>query len=311
MARDPVFGPVIIFGAGGTSVEVVDDTAVALPPLDDLLVDDLISRTRVGRVLNGYRDQQPVDLASLRGAMNTVSQMVIDFPCIVSIDINPLLADAEGMIALDARIEIDPQELDIRGPNPRLAIRPYPTEWADKLLLEHGSYNVRPIQPADVSLYPDFIARMTSNDIRMRFLGYRKEFPASMLIRMTQLDYDREMAFVALDPLNGQLCGIARLSSDPDHESAEYGIVVRSDLKGQGLGWALLKHLIRYVKADGLTRLEGIIDRENKRMLRMCRELGFTLQPDPASSDLVVATLGLPDEIPNGPPPPSEAGGKS
>lgn len=243
--------------------------------------------------------------------MNAVSQMVIDFPCIISIDINPLLADVEGMIALDARIEIDPQELDIRGPNPRLAIRPYPTEWTDKLLLEHGSYNVRPIQPADVSQYPDFIARMTSNDIRMRFLGYRKEFPASMLIRMTQHDYDREMAFVALDPLNGQLYGIARLSSDPDHESAEYGIVIRSDLKGQGLGWALLKHLIRYAKADGLTRLEGIIDRENKRMLRMCRELGFTLQPDPASSDLIVATLGLPDEIPNGPPPPSEAVGKS
>ena len=130
MNRDPIFGPVLLFGAGGVAVEVIDDTAIALPPLDDVLAGDLIERTRIGRLLAGFRDRPPADRKAIVAALNAVSQMIVDFPAIVSMDINPLLADADGAIALDARIEIDRSAVEQRGPNPALVIRPYPAEWA-------------------------------------------------------------------------------------------------------------------------------------------------------------------------------------
>ena len=129
MSRDPIFGPVILFGAGGVAVEVVDDTAIALPPLDDVLAGDLIERTRIGRLLAGFRDRKPADRAAIVAALNGLSQMIVDFPCIASMDINPLLADADGAVALDARIEIEPEHVEAKGPNPALAIRPYPSDW--------------------------------------------------------------------------------------------------------------------------------------------------------------------------------------
>ena len=291
--RDQAFGPIIMFGSGGTAVEVVKDTAVALPPLDDVLADDLISRTRISHLLEGFRDQKPANRTALRKAILAVSQIVADLPCITAMDINPLLADAEGVIALDVRIEINPERVEQLGPNPSFAIRPYPAEWETTLNFDHGTYLVRPIRPTDVNLYPAFLEKMTAEDLRLRFLGYRKFFPTSMLVRLTQLDYDREMAFVALDISSGELCGIARLSADPDHEVAEYGLVIRSDLKGKGLGWALLKHLIAYSTADGIRQIEGIIARENSAMLTMCRELGFKLRRDPDEGGLVIATLDL------------------
>ncbi|MGB3830332.1 MAG: bifunctional acetate--CoA ligase family protein/GNAT family N-acetyltransferase [Mesorhizobium sp.] len=293
MSRDPSFGPVVLFGAGGVAVEVMGDTAIALPPLDEVLAGDLIERTRVGRLLAGFRDRKPADRAALCRAMNGLSQMVVDFPCIAALDINPLLADDEGVVALDARIEIDPEAVERPGPNPDLAIRPYPAQWARDIELAGHAYHFRPIRPADVALYPDFLARTSPEDIRLRFLGARKDFPDRMLVRLTQLDYDREMAFVALDGDSGALCGIARLASDPDREAAEYGLMVRTDLQGQGLGWALLRHLVDYAKADGLQRIDGLILRENVQMLKMCQEFGFTLAPEQSGTGLVWASLDL------------------
>ena len=208
-------------------------------------------------------------------------------------DITPLLADYEGVVALDARIEIDPEAVERPGPNPDLAIRPYPAQWARDIELAGHAYHFRPIRPADVTLYPDFLARTSPEDIRLRFLGARKDFPDRMLVRLTQLDYDREMAFVALDGDSGALCGIARLASDPDREAAEYGLMVRTDLQGQGLGWALLRHLVDYAKADGLQRIDGLILRENVQMLKMCQEFGFTLAPEQSGTGLVWASLDL------------------
>ena len=293
VSRDPVFGPVILFGAGGVAVEVVDDTAVALPPLDDVLAGDLIDRTRIGRLLAGYRDRKPADRAAISLALNGLSQMVVDFPCIASVDINPLLADAEGVIALDARIEIDPAGVERVGPNPDLVLRPYPAEWECDIGRAEHTYHARPIKPTDVSLYPAFLDRISPDDLRFRFLSPRKRFPDQMLLRFTQLDYDREMAFVALDKMTGELAGIARLSADPDHESAEYALLVRTDLQGQGLGWGLLKQLIGYASADGLKRIEGIILTENSKMLAMCREFGFEVKHHPSEPGLSFATLEL------------------
>jgi acetyltransferase len=292
IGHDVIFGPIILFGTGGVAVEVVDDTAIALPPLDDVLAGGLIDRTRIGRLLAGFRDRKPADRASLIRALNALSQLIVDFPCIVAADINPLLADGEGVIALDARFEIDPESVERPGPNPSLIIRPYPADWASDMAVRDRTYHVRPIRPADVALYPDFFDRMDKEDMRLRFFSLSKHFSDKLLIRLTQLDYDREMAFVALDR-DGNLCGVARIFADPDHETAEYALLVRSDLKGQGLGWALLRHLVDYAKADGLKRIDGMVLSENAGMLKMCREFGFQLAVDRNDPGIVKVSLDL------------------
>jgi acetyltransferase len=293
VGRDPIFGPVILFGAGGIAVELVDDIAIALPPLDDVLAGDLIDRTRVARLLAGYRDRKPADHKAIILALNGLSQMAIDFPCIVSIDVNPLLADSDGVMALDARIEIEPGAVECIGPNPDLAIRPYPSDWEKDISPDGDVYHVRPIRPADVALYPAFLAKVSEEDLRLRFFAPRKHFSDQILKRFTQLDYDREMAFVALEKANGDLAGIVRLSSDPDHETAEFGLLIRSDLQGHGLGFALLRRLIEYAAADGLKRIEGIILSENAKMLKMCRELGFVVSHHLSEPGLSTAILEI------------------
>jgi acetyltransferase len=218
--------------------------------------------------------------------------MIVDFPCIVSMDINPLLADADGVIALDARIEIEPERVDEPGPNPALVIRPYPSGWSSDLRTDSARYQIRPIKPADFALYPDFLAKVSPDDIRLRFLAPRKSFPDEMLKRMTQLDYHREMAFVALEE-TGALAGVGRLACDPDRATAEYGLLVRTDLQGHGLGWALLKQIVDYAKAEGIGRVEGVILTENSKMLAMCREFGFSIAHHPNEPGLSLATLDL------------------
>lgn len=296
MSRDPIFGPVILFGAGGVAVEVVDDTAIALPPLDDVLAGDLIERTRIGRLLAGFRDRRPADRAAIVAALNGLSQLIVDFPCIASMDINPLLADADGAVALDARIEIDPEHVETKGPNPALAIRPYPSDWERDFSVDELCYRIRPIKPGDIELYPHFLAKVAGEDIRLRFLSPRKSFDDQMLKRLTQLDYDRDMAFVALEPGTGTLAGVGRLSCDPDRAVAEYALLVRSDLQGHGLGWALLKQIVDYATAEGVGRIEGIVLNENDKMLTMCREFGFSVTHHSSQPGLSIATLELSEQ---------------
>lgn len=293
VSRDPIFGPAMLFGAGGVAVEVTDDTAIALPPLDDVLAGDLIGQTRIGRLLAGFRDRKPADRQAIVAALNGLSQMIVDFPCLVSMDINPLLADAEGVIALDARIEIEPERVEETGPNPALAIRPYPSGWEKAFLGGGTHYNIRPIKPADIALYPEFLARISPDDLRLRFLSPHKSFSDQMLKRLTQLDYDRNMAFVALETRTGALAGISRMSCDPDHTVAEYALLVRTDLQGHGLGWELLCRIVDYARADGIGRIEGIMLSENSKMLAMCREFGFSIRRHPSEPGLVEATLEL------------------
>ena len=294
VSRDPIFGPIILFGAGGVAVETVNDTAVALPPLDNVLAGDLIEQTRIGKLLAGYRDRLPADRLRIVRALNGLSQMVVDFPCISAIDINPLLANPEGVIALDARIEIDTDRVGEAGPNRDLAIRPYPSGWEKEIVADgRNAYHIRPIRPADVDLYPDFLAKISPDDVRLRLLAPRKSYTTDMLLRLTQLDYDREIAFVALSRQSGELAGVGRLMSDPDHEVAEFALLVRTDLQGQGLGWTLLKQLIDYGKADGLGRIEGVILSENRKMLEMSRDFGFELGLHPEESGAMIARLDL------------------
>ncbi len=284
IGSDPIFGSVVVFGAGGTSVEVVNDSATGLVPIDDVLAADLIDRTRVSRLLAGYRDTPAADRAAIIATLVALSQLAIDFPLIGSIDINPLLADADGVIALDARIEIDPARVS-SGRHGNLSIRPYPSGWSSRVAAGGQDYLLRPIRPEDVALYPAFLARMDREDMRLRFLTPTPTLSHDMLVRLTQLDYDRDIAFIALQPGTGELAGIVRYSADPDHITAEFGVLVRSDLKGAGLGRALMKQLITYARSDGIAELVGLVLRENGRMLALCNDLGFVadhLWSDPA-----------------------------
>jgi acetyltransferase len=292
VGRDPVFGPVILFGTGGIAVEILGDTAVALPPLDSALALELVERTRAGTLLAGYRGRPPADIAAVQAALVALSHLVEDFPCLRTIDVNPLIADPSGALALDARIEIDPTDMDRRPPNPDLAIRPYPGGWRRTLEREGERFELRPIRPVDALLYRGFLAHVDANDIRLRFMAPRRNFPDEMGLRLSQLDYDREMAFVALTA-GGELAGVSRMVCDPDHRTAEYALLVRSDLKGRGLGTALMEILIDYARADGLERLDGLVLRENRGMLGLVGRIGFQSELDPEDPSVVRTWLDI------------------
>ncbi len=292
LTTDPTFGPVVMFGAGGTAVEVVDDTAVGLVPLDIVLADDIIERTRIRHVLAGYRDVPPANRRAIGLALVALSQLAVTVPSILSIDINPLLATADGVIALDARIEIDAtQRAGIRT-NPRLIIRPYPAGEQSIAKLADACFTLRPIRPTDAALYTRFLQRMNPEDLRRRFLMPMTTIAPAMLVRLTQLDYDREIAFVALDDAD-ELAGIVRYSADPDRRSAEYGVLVRSDLKGRGLGLVLMRRLIDYARKEGIAQLSGLVLPDNEPMLRLCRDLGFSVQGPLPDEEIVRVSLDL------------------
>ena len=291
IGRDPAFGPVILFGAGGTAVEVLGDTAVGLPPLDAGLADDLIAATRTGRLLAGWRERAPADMDAVRGALIALSHLIEDFPCLREVEINPLLAAASGVVALDAAVELDPEDRRA-APNPDLAIRSYPSAWRGEVELRDGRYELRPIRPADGLLYGDFLARLDPGDIRMRFLAPRRNFTIEDALRLSQLDYDREMAFVAIAP-DGSLAGVSRLACDRDGRGAEYALIVRSDLQGRGLGTVLMTRLIDYAKANGLARLSGMVLADNRGMLALVGRLGFTIAPVPDEPGVVMTELTL------------------
>jgi acetyltransferase len=293
MTRDPVFGPALLFGAGGTAVEVLDDTAKALPPLDDVLGGDLIDATRIGRLLQGYRDHKPADRAAVLAAINAVSALIVDFPCITALDVNPLLADAAGVIALDARIQIDPARVHEPGPNRDLAIRPWPADWQREHRTPDGKrYTLRPIKPGDAALYQAFFDRTTADDIRLRFLATRREFSALEIVRWTQIDYDRDMAFVAIAD-DGSLAAVGRLASLPDRSSAEYALIVRSDVQRQGLGRAVLAMLLDFARKEGIQSVQGQVLATNHAMLDLCQHLGSTTQRDATEPGLMVTQWAL------------------
>ena len=288
---DPTFGPLMMFGAGGTAVEVLRDTAHALPPLDLNLARDMIQQTRISRLLHGYRDRPAADLDRIAETLVRLSYLAARHPEIREIDINPLLADDKGVIALDARVKVADA---VREPRVPMAIRPYPSQWEiDTTLASVGAMRIRPIRPDDAALYEDFYAAVTVSDRRQRFFSAGLNFTQDAVARFTQIDYAREMAFVAIEETSGKLLGVVRLIADPDYTRGEYAILVRSGLKGFGLGWRLMQHLIAYAKAEGLKELYGAVLAENATMLRMCTELGFMVERDPGDARLMRVVLDL------------------
>lgn len=291
MSEDTTVGPLMMFGAGGTAVEVIADTAHGLPPLDLKLARKLMQETRIYRLLEGYRDEPRADLPAIAEALVRVSYLVSAHEEIRELDINPLLADEDGCVALDARVRVADPAVSPRKP---LTVRPYPVEWEERdELASIGPIVIRPIRPEDEALYADFFARLTPDDIRMRFFTAKPNLSFKFLARLTQIDYAREMAFVAVAANSGELLGISRLIADPDYTSAEYGVLVRSDLKAKGLGWRLMQHLIAYARAEKLEVLEGQVLATNPTMLQMCEELGFEIAPDPDDVGVRLVRLRL------------------
>ncbi|GEO80756.1 bifunctional acetate--CoA ligase family protein/GNAT family N-acetyltransferase [Pararhodospirillum oryzae] len=272
---DPIFGPVVLFGQGGTAVEIIRDQAVALPPLNMALARDMLERTRVFRLLEGYRDKPPADVESICLTLIQIAQMMIDIPEIVELEINPLFADARGVLAVDARVRLEPGKT--KGPH-RLAIRPYPAQLEEMFTMRDGRQALlRPIRPEDEPRHYEFVSRLTPEDVRFRFFGLVKELPHDQMARLTQIDYAREMAFIGEMEEKGEMrtLGVVRAVTDPDNETTEFSVVVRSDFKGSGLGKALMRKIIRYCHERRTRYMVGQVLRDNRRMLRFCEDLGF------------------------------------
>ena len=296
MADDPTFGPVIVFGQGGTAVEVLDDKALALPPLDLKMASDLIARTRIARLMKGYRNVPAARVTDVALTLVKLAQLAADLPEVREFDINPLLADENGVLALDARIAVEPlSQPKFKGTGyGRFAVRPYPKEWEQQLTLQDGtSILVRPLRPEDELSLHAFHERVTAEDLRLRFFAPIKDFSHVFLARLTQLDYARAMAFAAFDGATGEIMGVVRMHADANYEKAEYAILIRSDLKGRGLGWKLMELMIRYARSEGLRRIEGQVLRENIMMLQMCAELGFQVADDPGDKTVKIVSLKL------------------
>jgi len=295
LADDPTFGAVIVFGRGGTAVELINDKALALPPLDLQLARDLIGRTRVSRLLRAYRDVPAVKQDAVAMVLVKLGQMAADMPEIRELDINPLLADEAGVLAVDARIAVGPAPRKFAGSgHANFAVRPYPSQWQRRLEIKDGrSFLARPIRPEDEPLIHEFLRHVTANDLRLRFFAPMKEFTHEFIARLTQLDYARAMAFVALDENTKEVVGVVRIHSDSIYESGEYAILLQSDLKGMGLGWALMQLMIEYAKSEGLKTISGDVLQENAVMLEMCRNLGFEVKTDPVEHDICDVKLTL------------------
>lgn len=291
MTEDATFGPMVLFGSGGTAVEVIADRALALLPIDALLARQLIKETRISKLLAGYRDRPPANMAALVDVLVRVSHLIVRHPEIRELDINPLLVDENGVIALDARLRISGPHEQRRRP---LAIRPYPGEWERLLdLPDLGRIQVRPVRPEDEYRYDAFFSKVSSNDVRLRFFTPHVHLSHRFLARLTQIDYAREMAFVALSKPADDLLGVVRLILDPDRRRGEYGVIVRSDIKGHGLGWQLMQHLIDYARSEGVAEISGLVLAENGAMIDMARRLGFCVVSDPADPTVLNVTLSF------------------
>ena len=290
---DRVFGPVILFGQGGTSVEVVADRAVALPPLNAALAAALVQRTRVARLLGGYRDTPAADQTALHGVLVAVSQLLADLPEVAELDINPLIVNHEGVIALDARIRVSAQA---PAGAQHFAIRPYPAQLVETVDWQGRQLTLRPVRPEDEAQHLAFLARLDPVDVRMRVFYSRRSIEHSELARLTQIDYEREIAILAVaagpDGVEETL-GVARAVADPDNGDAEFGIIVRSDLKGTGLGPLLMHKLIDTLRAHGTQRLVATVLAQNSGMLALAREMGFERGPADADGETVPISLRL------------------
>jgi acetyltransferase len=251
-----------------------------------------MASARVSRLLKAYRNVPAADEQEVALILVKLAQLAADLPEIREIDLNPLIADENGAMALDARVSIKALEPGAgKHGHPRFAIRPYPKEW--ERVLDYGrgeKVQARPVRPEDEEVFRRFFLRVTDEDLRLRFFAAVKDFSHPFIARLTQIDYARAMAFVAIDQ-GGELAGVVRLHSDARYETGEYGILLRSDMKGRGLGWKMMELMIDYARCEGLKQIEGEVLAENTTMLEMCAKLGFSVERNPLDATVRIVKL--------------------
>lgn len=288
---DPIFGPTIAFGMGGTAAAVLRDVAMDLPPLNLPLAQALIARTRAAGTLAAFRDMQAARVEAVAETLVRVSQLVVDFPEIAALEINPLFVDAEGVLVADAWLRLRPP-----GERGRLAISPYPAELVEHWDAHGERLVIRPIRPEDAEQHGAFFHRLSPEDVRYRFFTTMRELSPEMMARLTQIDYDREMAFIAVRETTMETVGVARLVAEPGGLSGEFAVIVQTDMKGKGVAGRLMHRLIDWARSRGMHEIVGQVLADNAPMLAFMRHLGFALRRMPDEPDVMEARRVISDQ---------------
>ena len=306
LVRDDPFGPVIVFGAGGTMIELIHDRAMELPPLNQFLALRLIERARVSETLGEWRGASAVNLDALEQVLLRVSEMVCELPQLREMDINPIIVDDSGAVAVDARIVIDSASVSGRaGQYHHLSILPYPARLEQVWPMRGGGeYTVRPIHPDDATMLQGLVQKLSPQSRYFRFVSSISELPPNMLSRFTLIDYDREMALVAVQKERvaqddgtfqeqERLIGVSRYITNPDHTSCEFSLLVADDFNGKGLGSRLMESIMEVAREKGLTEIIGLVLANNAPMLKLMRSLGFTVRSYPEDQDFKLVSHNL------------------
>ena len=308
LVTDDPFGPVIAFGAGGTMIELINDRAMELPPLNQFLARRLIERSRVAETLGEWRGNAPANIDLLEQILLRISEMVCELPQLREMDINPIIVDEHGALAVDARIVIDhaPQGVSSRVHNyNHLSILPYPAQYEQLWPMRGGGeYTVRPVQPDDAQMLQDLVQGLSKESRYFRFVSSMHELPPSMLARFTLIDYDREMALVAIHKTRTagedgemleteRIIGVSRYVTNPDKSSCEFSLVVADDFAGKGLGSRLMMSIMDVARDKGLSEIEGLVLTHNPGMLKLMRSLGFTVKTFEEDADFKLVSHPL------------------
>lgn len=290
---DEQFGPVLLFGSGGQLVEVFKDSSLAIPPLTTTLARRMMEKTKIYHALHGVRGRKSVNLKQLEQILVQFSRLIVEQPWIKEFDINPLLASADSLIALDARIVLhDPQTKDL----PKPAIRPYPTQYVEKWALGDETILIRPIRPDDERLFHRFHEDLSHETVRQRWLkdlGYDERVSHERLVKISFIDYDREIVFIAESGVEPEILAAARVSKVPFSKSATFGLVVKDKWQNRGLGTKLMQKLLQAAKEEGIEEIAAPMLAENHQMQALCKRLGFTLEPD--QHGRIIARFSLAD----------------
>ncbi len=276
--RDEAFGPVVVFGTGGIFTEVICDRALALPPLNRRLIKRLIEETKVARLLRGYRNLMPVDMEALEMIIQSISQLVVDIPEVAELDINPVIVKDGKLLALDARIRLRPS---LKPAPMHLVISPYPAQYELWTTTRSGLHLlIRPIRPEDADLFQNLFQTLSPTSVYFRFFSSIKELSPEMLVTLTQIDYDRHIALVAIDTSTSpeKMLGVARIIADPDISNAEFSVIVGDPWQGQGIGAQLLLNLIDIARQYGIQTIWGTVLRENRQMLNLGKRCNFQIK---------------------------------
>jgi len=288
--QDVVFGPVISFGTGGTAVEVFEDDQVALPPLNEYLGDQLISGTRASVLLHKYRNLPEADIKKLIGVLQRVSEIACELPEVKELDINPLLVDENGVIVVDVRIEIAPPATNTARYD-HMAIHPYPIELETSWQLPDGTnLAIRPIRPEDATFEQQFVKNLSSESKYFRFMQSLEQLTPLMLARFTQIDYDSEMALIAVvkeDTDDSRIIGVVRYVSNPDRHSCEFALLVSDEYQRKGIGRHLMQRLITVAHDRGIDVMEGEVLSTNSKMLKLMQRMNFLIVHDEEDPKIV------------------------